>query len=429
MKYKRKTKVKRQKNKTKTKRIRGGSEQQLDVFYNGNKIIKGQQLSRQQTLTKPTIQFKTTATPNLYTIIMWDPDVPSQAKPAWAHMVINNMTTPEDGSTFLDYAPPTPPSGIHRYFFTLYKQTSSINQPLISNRANFDINKFVTENQLIKVTETYIKVATHDYVGGKAGKLQMIYTFNDNSSILGAGNFGVVLSDTEHNSQQKKVVKILYDINSCDILKQEGEIQKKAYTLLKDIINVPYVYDIFTFPTYFRDQKYLCGLVMDHVPNPEGFINFEDATNYNKDLIGPVHMLLGYDQDDIETVWGKSMAKEVSKTNPSRGYHAGPEMLEAIWEDENMSDKISIDDVAYIMGKSISALIDGGIVPLDLEWIYGGNGKLYLIDFGLCEYGSVNKNKFLNETSSRSLAANYYVPKKGMRGYNEFLNGYWSDTI
>ena len=263
----------------------------------------------------------------------------------------------------------------------------------------------------------------------------MIYTFNDNSSILGAGNFGLVLSDTDHNSQTKKVIKILYDIHSCDILKEEGEIQKKAYTLLKDIIHVPYVYDIFTFPTYFRNETYLCGLVMDHVPNPEGFINFENATNYNKDLIGPVHMLLGYDQDDIETVWGKSMSKEVSKTNPSRGYHAGPEMLEAIWEDENMvgivdiANKISIEHVAYIMGKSISALIDGGIIPLDLEWIYGGNGEIWLIDFGLCEYGKVDKNRFLHEKSSRSIAANYYVPRKGTRGYSEFLDGYWSTTL
>jgi len=249
---------------------------------------------------------------------------------------------------------------------------------------------------------------------------------NISGPIIGAGNFGVVIEDSE-----KYAVKLLYDLTAKDLLIQEGDIQKKARILLKDIIIVPKIYDIFTFPflhiTQFRQQNYLCGLIMDRVPNPEGFISYEQAKNYEKDYIGPVHILLGYDQDDIDTVWGKSMTLTVNGIdNPPRGFHAGPEMMEAIWEDETVSHDLTIDKVAYIMGKSISTLIDGGIIPLDLEWIYGGNGQIYLIDFGLCEYGYVDKERFLNGNSSRSISPNYYVPGKGMRGYDAFLKGYWS---
>jgi len=45
---------------------------------------------------------------------------------------------------------------------------------------------------------------------------------------------------------------------------------------------------------------------------------------------------------------------------------------------------------------------------------------------GLCEYGYVDKDIFLNGQSSRSITPNYYVPRKGMRGYESFLKGYLS---
>ncbi len=246
---------------------------------------------------------------------------------------------------------------------------------------------------------------------------------NLSGALIGAGNFGIAV---EYNNY---AIKLLYDLNSHKELQLEGSLQKEAYKLLKNIpIIVPKIYDVFTFPYLqnYRNETYLCGLIMDRVPNPEGFIDFEEATNFSKDYIGPVHMLLGYDQDDIDTIWGKQIGLLVSKENPPRGFHAGPEMLEAIWEDESSRHNLTIEKVAYIMGKSISVLIDGGIIPLDLEWIYGGNGEIWLIDFGLCEFGKVNKTRFLHEKSSRSIYANYYVPREGMRGYSEFLEGYWS---
>ena len=58
-----------------------------------------------------------------------------------------------------------------------------------------------------------------------------------------------------------------------------------------------------------------------------------------------VHILLGYDEYDIDTDWGRDLKNEVSESNPSRGFHAGPEMMKAIWQDEGRTD-ISIESVA-----------------------------------------------------------------------------------
>jgi tRNA A-37 threonylcarbamoyl transferase component Bud32 len=102
-------------------------------------------------------------------------------------------------------------------------------------------------------------------------------------------------------------------------------------------------------------------------------------------------------------------------------------MMEAIWEDEGRTD-ITIESVAYTMGHALITMIRGGIVPYDLEWIYGGDGKVYLIDFGLCDWGHVDPERYLNHVGSWGLGGDYYIPHKAYRGYEAFLEGYTSAT-
>jgi phosphatidylethanolamine-binding protein (PEBP) family uncharacterized protein len=140
-----------------SRRVRGGNNEiQLDVFFNDTKITAGQQIASEEVQTAPRIHF--TASEGTYTLIMWDPDVSVAVKPAWAHYIITNMTpNSQQGDILLEYMPPTPPSGIHRYFFTLYK--GAVDTAMPSQRGNFDIAEFVAANQLQKAAETYIKVA------------------------------------------------------------------------------------------------------------------------------------------------------------------------------------------------------------------------------------------------------------------------------
>jgi hypothetical protein len=241
--------------------------------------------------------------------------------------------------------------------------------------------------------------------GGKAGKLQKLIFIDDDAKIVGSGNFGLVITN------KSSVIKLMYDINSCEDLFREAQIQEKAYHLLKDIVYVPKVENVFSYITDYKNRNYLCGIQMEKVPIIEPYRAL-------------MHMPLGYKQYDLDTRWSKDYRNPVSESNPVRGYYASNETLEEEWEEEGVD--LTIEKVAFTMGKALRKLIDNGIIPMDLEWIYGGEGKIYLIDFGLCEFGRIDPDTFLNSKSSRSLYVDYYVPHKGHRGYDEFLLGYKS---
>lgn len=240
--------------------------------------------------------------------------------------------------------------------------------------------------------------------GGKAGKLhKLLYIDEDNAQIVGSGNFGLVI--TNKNS----VVKLLYDINSCSNLFEEAKIQDKAYKLLEGIVNVPKIYEVFSHITSYKNKDYLCGIKMEKVPIIEPYRAL-------------MHIPLGYKQYDLDTIWSKDYRNPISQTNPPRGYYASIETLEEEWEEEGVD--LTIEKVAYTMGIALRKLVDNGIIPMDLEWIYAGQGKIYLIDFGLCEFGKVDPISFLMGNSSRTLGVDYYIPGNNHRGRKEFLLGY-----
>lgn len=241
--------------------------------------------------------------------------------------------------------------------------------------------------------------------GGKVGKLYKLACIDeDNSKIVGSGNFGLVITN------QISVLKLFYDIFSCSALFQEAKIQEKAYKLLQGIVYVPKIEEVFSHITSYKNRDFLCGIKMEKVPIIEPYR-------------AVMHMPLGYKQYDIDTIWTKDYRNPISQTNPPRGYYASNETLEEEWEEEGVD--LTIEKVAYTMGISLRKLIDNGIIPMDLEWIYGGEGKIYLIDFGLCEFGNVDPIRFLEGKSSRTLGVDYYIPGKGHRGREEFLLGYY----
>lgn len=244
-----------------------------------------------------------------------------------------------------------------------------------------------------------------------AGTLQRIAYISEDSPILGAGHFGLIVGNPRHPTS---IMKLLYDTRACAALLLEAALQRAARMALSGIAEVPRVHHVFSHPAEFQGAQYLCGITMDRVPVPEGFTSL-------------VHMLLGYASYDIDMEWGRDLARPVSPDNPTRGFHAGPDMLEAIWSDEgDAAAGLTIESVAYCMGRGTAAMLAAGIVPLDVEWIYGGNGRIFVVDFGLCEFRRVDPREFLLGRSSQTLGVNYYVPKPGMRGYTEFVQGYWS---
>lgn len=219
--------------------------------------------------------------------------------------------------------------------------------------------------------------------------------------VLGAGGYGIVYT-SGHNA-----VKLLYDLNSEDALKTEVEIQKRAREILTGIVSVPEIFSSQAQPTFVDGYQFLCGIEMERIPLLEEFGE-------------PLHMLLGYAGDDINQSWGRSYAKDVGPENPSRGFFAGPDLLEEILAE----DGLTLEGVAYTMGVTLRTLLDGGILPNDLEFIYGGAGRIYLVDFGLCEFGHADPEEFLKRQGSSGLHGDIYIPHRGCKGYTEFLEGF-----
>lgn len=95
---------------------------------------------RANTLNAPSVKY-TSSQNDLYTIVIWDPDAPN---PSFLHWLVINI--PEDqvqnGETVVEYKPPTPPSGTHRYYVGLYRQPTTIQVPTEPERTHFSIEAF-----------------------------------------------------------------------------------------------------------------------------------------------------------------------------------------------------------------------------------------------------------------------------------------------
>jgi phosphatidylethanolamine-binding protein (PEBP) family uncharacterized protein len=137
----------------KTRRLRQKGGQGLSVKFAGRNA-NGTRRARGNTLSAPHVSF---GGKGLYTLLMWDPDAPAAS---WLHWLITNIPDGRitDGDVVVGYAPPSPPSGEHRYFVSVYKQAAAISVGSPSGRGNFNVEAFVSQNNLVLLGEKMIKV-------------------------------------------------------------------------------------------------------------------------------------------------------------------------------------------------------------------------------------------------------------------------------
>ncbi len=231
------------------------------------------------------------------------------------------------------------------------------------------------------------------------------------SNIIGAGGYGIVV----HMPGQTTATKLLYELRDCKKLQNEANIQQLCARLFKTyipMVKIPNIHSVQTNPIEYKGSQYLCGITMDYLKPPIGFQE-------------QLHMLLGYPCDDIDKEWGRQISSPVSDTNPTRGFFASPETLELVLEEEQ--SPMYIPTLAYLMGCSYSCMIMHGIIPIDLEWVWT-NGFPTIIDFGLCQFGTIDKVQFLHQKGVVGLADDFYIPHKGHRGYEEFIKGYTTNV-
>lgn len=224
--------------------------------------------------------------------------------------------------------------------------------------------------------------------------------------VVGAGHYGIVVQP-----KPNEVLKLFKHYQDYKALQKEARIQHDVCDLFKrwlPEIQVPTITWCAETIILYNGSNHLCGIGMNYLEPPSGF----DVQ---------VHAALEYWGDDIDTVWGMEINSPVSASNPPRGFFASSYTLEDIWEAEG-SD-MTIDQLAYQMGKAHRLMLDHRILPIDLEWVWS-HGSLWVIDFGLCEYGSVDPLEFLEDSSSYGLRNDFYVPHAGDRGYEAFMKGY-----
>lgn len=225
------------------------------------------------------------------------------------------------------------------------------------------------------------------------------------STVLGAGGFGQIFTKQNH------VVKLLYDVNACNELQNEVAIQTRAHPLLQNIIKVPEIYAHKIIQKTIMQQTYLCGIAMERIYGLQ---------EYNGELI---HLMLGEPTSKSRSK-GRQTSKPITFNNPSRGFFANP--LKVIDILDKYDSKYTLNSIAHIIGQTCKKLIDNNIVPIDLEFVYGVNDTISVIDFGLCRFGQVDSTQFLHSKGKEGLASEPYIPQEGQQGREAFLAGYFS---
>ena len=243
--------------------------------------------------------------------------------------------------------------------------------------------------------------------GGKVGSIKRIMPINNDSSILGAGSYGMVLES--FNPQH--AVKLFYDVKACNDIKNEYKMQQDVRNILQQHVHDVHVPELYYFEnneTTYKSQKYLCGIAMERLTPPTG---------YNE----MVHTALGYFGPDKNASWGRITSQPVDESNPTRGFFADANHLEDIWEAEEST--MTIERLTYLMGKASRTLVDHGIMPIDVEYVWS-KGQLYMIDFGLCKYKHIDPQSYLEMGGQDGLLSDVYIPHAGDEGHESFLQGY-----
>lgn len=112
---------------------------------------------------------------DMYTLVMVDPygTTAKRSRPYINWMVLDiPHGNVNDGLTVREYRGPQPSrySGVHTYYFLLYKQMTNMNTASVSSytttcsRCTFDINKFVTDNSLTLIGASWMRAENDEYI-------------------------------------------------------------------------------------------------------------------------------------------------------------------------------------------------------------------------------------------------------------------------
>ena len=137
------------------KRTKGGAN--LIVDYSGLSVI-GQNFKKSATTVQPAVKF--TGEPGkLYTLVMWDPDVPAKIQPVYAHWIAINLKSQNNiaSNELLSYQGPARPHQVrgHIAIFLVYLNKKGIlihNNRLVHNLVSTSLFKKI----ILKKSQIYL---------------------------------------------------------------------------------------------------------------------------------------------------------------------------------------------------------------------------------------------------------------------------------
>eukprot|EP00245_Coleochaete_scutata_P011957 TRINITY_DN4539_c2_g2_i2.p1 TRINITY_DN4539_c2_g2~~TRINITY_DN4539_c2_g2_i2.p1 ORF type:complete len:190 (-),score=31.49 TRINITY_DN4539_c2_g2_i2:82-588(-) len=133
------------------------SDGQFDVkiSYKSSVVSNGMKLTPTQTVSAPRVELAGKhANGDLYCLVMTDPDAPSPVNPTkreWLHWIVKDIPgtgVASQGTEVVPYNGPTPPMGVHRYAFIVFKQPGPLDLKPPSTRANFNTRAFADTHNL-----------------------------------------------------------------------------------------------------------------------------------------------------------------------------------------------------------------------------------------------------------------------------------------
>jgi protein FLOWERING LOCUS T len=145
----------------KTRKQRGGAATAPLKVHFGTRQVQSNIIPLANTQGIPSVSIQSGPT-TLYTLIMHDPDaVGHSAAHPYLHWLVTDIPGPNfnEGNILFSYEAPRPPSGIHRYYFSLYEQLHGILTPQRPAEADqFDLKGFIRSNGLRLVAQVHMRV-------------------------------------------------------------------------------------------------------------------------------------------------------------------------------------------------------------------------------------------------------------------------------
>jgi phosphatidylethanolamine-binding protein (PEBP) family uncharacterized protein len=119
--------------------------------------------TKEETRQQPAVSWVRNRPADLYTLVCVDPDAPGPNAP-WLHWLVANCAGEgvASGEVVVPWAPPTPPSGTHRYIFKLYRQAGAgpvDMSDVVRERPAFPLEGLVAEKGLVQVDSKEYRVA------------------------------------------------------------------------------------------------------------------------------------------------------------------------------------------------------------------------------------------------------------------------------